>query len=136
MNSHEKASWVRERKTSEVASLYFSDFNIDALQDGIRYKVFTETQKVISPQSNFDLVTTMRSVYLQYGQNLPDRIVEQVRALNCLVLKFCVKRIVSEIGARQQYLKDITQDGYSQVLMGRAENVSSKGDRSLTGRSW
>lgn len=124
------ASWVRERHSSEVARLYFSDLNVDALQDGIRYKIFKQTNKVISKQSTSDLVVTMRSIYLSDSTNLSHDIVGQVRCLNGKVIDFCVRRIASELNARQQYLIDSSQEGYVDSFMPRSENTSIKGHRS------
>ena len=129
--THEQASWVRERHASPVASLYFSDLNVDTLQDALRYGVYRRTSRVIARQSTSDLIVTMRARYLADAVNRPDDVVGQVRSLNEKVLKFCVDRIVTELGAREKYLVDMTQDGYADTLqhMGRATSI--KGNRSL-----
>ena len=129
----EKASWVREKFTSDLSRLYFSDLNVDAVQDGLRYLVFRQTGQTIAPQPVFDLVVTMRSAYLTHGRNLPEDVVGQTRELNERALKFCVARIRSELDARQQYLTDASQDGYASAFMPRAESASIKGHRSLLG---
>lgn len=124
------ASWVRERHASDVARLYFSDLNVGALQDGIRFKVFSLTNKVISEQSTSDLVVTMRSTYLSDARNLPNDIVGQVRELNSKVIDFCVKMIVIELKAREQYMIESTQEGFSQSILPRSQSTSIKGHRS------
>ena len=124
------ASWVREKFTSDLSRLYFSDINVDAVQDGIRYKVFKETSRTIARQPDFDVVVTMRSAYLTHGRNLPDDVVGQARELNARVLEFCTARIKSELDARGQYLADSTQDGYASSFIPRAESAAIKGHRS------
>ena len=129
--THVAAAWVRERHTSPVASLFFSDMNIDALQDGIRYGVYKKSSKVIDKQSASDLVVTMRSMYLSYAINLPTDVVGQVRELNGKVLEFCIERIIIELDARSQYLKDSSQVGYADTMMPRSACTSIKGHRCL-----
>ena len=129
--THEQASWVRERHASPVASLYFSDMNVDALQDALRYSVYRRTSRIIARQSTSDLIVTMRARYLSDAVNRPENVVDQVRALNASVLKFCVDRIVTELNSREKYLADMTQDGYASSLQRPGMATSSKGDRSL-----
>lgn len=133
--THAAAAWVRERHVSEVSRLFFSDLNVAALQDGLRYRVFKQTGRVIAPQSVADLVVTMRATYLSDGLNQPTRVVEQVRDLNGKVLDFVVRRIVAELEMRDAYRRDKSQEAYAHAA-GRSVgslNTSSKGERSLAG---
>ena len=133
--TYESASWVRERNNSEVSKIFFSDLNIDALQDGMRYRVYKETSNVISKQSISDLVVTMRSTYLSDSRNLPENVVGQVRDLNSRVLDFCVGRIVVELGSRKKFLVDASQEGYADQFLPRSESTSLKGHRSAMSMS-
>ena len=45
-------------------------------------RVYNQTNHVISRQSDMNLQIIMRSIYLQYGKNLPTGIPEQVQELN------------------------------------------------------
>jgi hypothetical protein len=129
--THVAAAWVREKNGSLVSRLFFSDLNVSALQEGIRYSVYKETKQVIDRLPTEDLVVLMRSTYLSNARNLPYEVTEQVRELNSILLNVMVRKISSEVSFRKHYLTDLTQDGYSSAQIPRATNVSSKGDRSL-----
>jgi hypothetical protein len=115
---------------SEVANLFFSQKNIDILQDGIRFSVYSKTnnQYVIDKQSDTELKVVMRSIYLQYSKNLPDDLVSQVKSLNSKVLDYVVPRILSELLQHLQYVRDISS---LPVPMERSQNMSAKGTRVL-----
>ena len=55
---------------SKVSNLFFSEENIDILQNGIRFVVYKKTKEIISKQSEPELQVIMRSIYLQYAKNL------------------------------------------------------------------
>jgi hypothetical protein len=92
-----------------VSEQFFSEFNIRALQQGIRYKVYVASGGVhrIDNQSEPELVAIMRSMYINYCKNLPFDYIGQVRDLNGLVLDYAVPNIVSEANMRRHYLVDI-----------------------------
>jgi len=94
--------------TNSVSDLFFSEMNINALQDGIRYKINAETsgKYVIGRQSDQELKVVMRSIYFQYGLNQPDDCVGQVRVLNTYVLNWCVSEVLSNLLQYQQYKID------------------------------
>ena len=91
-----------------VSNLFFSTNNIDVLQDGIRYSIYKRTngEYVIGRQSDHDLKIVMRSIYLQYGRNLPNDIVGQVKELNGRVLEWTVNEVLSNLKQYQVYRKD------------------------------
>ena len=91
-----------------VSNLFFSTNNIDVLQDGIRYSIYKRTngEYVIGRQSDHDLKVVMRSIYLQYGRNLPTDIVGQVKELNGRVLEWTVNEVLSNLKQYQVYGKD------------------------------
>jgi len=111
-----------------VSSLYFSATNVGALQHGLRYGVFVRTGDVVGEQSEEELRAIMRGVYLAHGVNLPYGVVEQVRSLNARVLEFAVPRVADAVAAYRGYVRD--RDAAPQLLQ-PAQNVSSKGERSL-----
>lgn len=94
---------------SPLSKLFFSKQNYNALQDGIRYLVYKKSlgEHTIGPQSPDDLLTVMRSVYLQYSRNLEIDLVAQVKELNGYVLEYCVPRILTEIQMYIAYRKEI-----------------------------
>jgi len=123
---------LRNTQPSNVSRLFFSPPNLEAVQEGIRYRVWVETQgrHVIGRQSETELLIVMRSIYQQYARNLPHETVQQVRQLNAHVLDFCVERVVSELGLYMRYRKDISE---LPVPLDRAPIASTKGSRTLPG---
>jgi hypothetical protein len=74
-----------DTRESPLAQLLFSDANVEAVQQAIRYGVFRASGAaavVVGRQSDTELLTIMRSVYQQFGRNQPTRVVHQVRELN------------------------------------------------------
>lgn len=122
---------VARRTSTAVSDLFFSPRNVDAVQEGIRYRVFVDTggRDVIGRQSDVELGLVMRSVFLQEADNDSSREeISQVRQLNASVLSFCVPRIVQEINQYKHYRKDVAA---LPVPLPRGEIATSKGSRSL-----
>jgi hypothetical protein len=129
---HLSAKQLNEANWSHVSQLFFSDKNVQALHEGIRYGVFKATGKVIDKQSNEVLIIVMRSMYLQFSVNLGYNVVQQVRDLNARVLDYCVPQVTNELKARLRYWVDSTQEGFaSQINDVRPVNQNIKGHRSL-----
>lgn len=117
-------------EADKLANTFFSQANIDALQHGIRFRVYRDSggKHVIDKQSEDELRIIMRSIYLENAVHRPFMIVEEVRRLNALVLDFCVPRILIEIDMYVRYLHDSTT---MPIYMNRPENTSVKGNNSL-----
>ncbi len=114
-----------------VSQAFFSVSNMNAVQNAIRREVYEkskEKQWVVGPQDIDELKIIMRALYLRYGLNLPDKIQQQVEDLNRTVLDYCVPRILSEVWAYHEYLKDISQ---MPIPMERAVSMSSAGSKSM-----
>jgi hypothetical protein len=94
-----------------ISDLYFSSNNVNVLQDGIRYKVWKETQQryTIGRQNDNELRIVMRSIYFQYAKHQPKDIVGQVRELNAKVLEWVVPEIVSNLRQHERYRVDASQ---------------------------
>ena len=88
--------------------LFFSAENIQILQNGLRAGVYkmSNNEFIIAPQSVDNLKIIMRSIYLQYCENLPENITEQIRRLNTLVLEYAVPNVYKEIIGYNKYLED------------------------------
>lgn len=118
---------------SRVADVYFSQTNVDALQHGVRYGVYraSEGRHVIGRQSDIELALVMRSVYLEHSRNMSDSedmVMQQVRALNKIVLDYCIPRILQEADMYIRYRTDVST---LPVPLPRGELATTKGDRSL-----
>ncbi len=118
-----------------VSDLYFSEKNIEALQQGIRYRVYVETsgKYVIGRQSDQELKVVMRSMYFQYGVNAVGNTVGQVRVLNGKVLDWVVPEVLSNILQYATYRKDAST---LPMPIDRAPLVSSKGTKVLEIKSF
>ncbi|NBX51984.1 hypothetical protein EBT25_19115 [bacterium] len=119
MNIHEK---------NELNEIFFSQRNIDLLQDAIRYAVYQKScgKYVIDRQSENELKVIMRATYLEYGNYTSYNVLDQVKALNARVIDYCVGRILPEIGMYDYYKKDISR---LPDPMSRGQFVSSKGEK-------
>lgn len=131
-------------QANEVSALFFSQRNVDALQEGIRYRVYAESggRFVIGRQSDVELGIVMRSYYLQHGRDRPGAgagaggggrnnnrgPLEEVRRLNAMVLDFCVPRVLQEADSYIQYRKDAAT---LPMPMPRGEIATSKGTKTL-----
>lgn len=120
---------------NELAQIFFSRENLDALQQGIRYLVHKKScgKYTIGNQSETELAIIMRSFYLQYGEHRPFGLLEQVRDLNTMVLNYCVPKVLEEVRLYVHYKKDISQ---LPVPMERGEFISAKGTKILENKNF
>lgn len=116
-----------------VSSLFFSQKNITALQQGICNKVYNDSRGKynIGKQSETELKIIMRSIYFsslnssftnfkqnisknynnilnQINNNNSDYVIEQVKYLNKSVLDWAVPRIISNIQQFEKYKNDVS----------------------------
>lgn len=96
-------------ENSTLSNLFFSQDNMQILQNGIRAGVYNMSgqQKIVVPPQNVDaLRIVMRSTYLQYAEHYPNNITEQIKRLNDIVLDYCVKFVYGEAVAYLKYMQD------------------------------
>ncbi len=105
---------------------FFSNDNVEVLQQNIIREVFRVSNKQIGKQSYQDLQIIMKSMYLQYGRNLQHNIEEQIIVLNKYVIDECVRIIVPNV---LQYNKYVSEINSPIPNMPRAQNMSNKGDK-------
>jgi hypothetical protein len=86
---------------------FFSQDNIERLHNEIQAAVRQMVNANIDRQSDDDLLLIMRSYYLQYAQNNPNRVAEELTDLNNRVVHFASNRISVEVEAYRYYRKDI-----------------------------
>ena len=96
----------RHTKT-DLNSRFFSPENMDLLQERIQSAVLQMVNGRIDRQSDRDLFLVMRSYYLQYAENNPNRVEEELQLLNERVVDFCANRIAVEVQGYRYYRKDI-----------------------------
>jgi Family of unknown function (DUF5761) len=102
---NERIQW-RHTETP-LNTLFFSQGNIDNLQDKIRATVKQMVNADIDRQSDDDLFLIMRSYYLQYAMNNPNNVAAELEDLNNRVVSFAANRIAVEVEGYRYYRKDI-----------------------------
>tara|TARA_B100000035_G_scaffold224836_1_gene193327 strand:- start:349 stop:966 length:618 start_codon:yes stop_codon:yes gene_type:complete len=117
-------------ESSVPARVFFSEKNINNIQQKIINSVFNESQgKIkIGRQSDSELKIVMRSIFLQHGQNLNSKIQEQIAQLNKLVLNYCVENVLIGAIGHVNYIRDLNK---TQYVMDRPQSVNIKGVNSL-----
>ena len=68
---------------SPMSSLYFSQTNVDYLQDQMIERIYKKSKgkHIITKQSEDELLIVMRSIYLQYGKNNDTNLQHQINDL-------------------------------------------------------
>lgn len=97
-------------ESTPLNSVFFSEDNLENLQGAIAAAVLQMSgskRYVIGRQNDADLKTIMRSYYLQYAQNDPSRVAEELELLNNRVIGYSANNILVEIEAYKYYRKDI-----------------------------
>lgn len=91
--------------------VYFSDDNINKLQDAIQEQVFlmSGSKYRIDRQSDTNLKLIMRSYYLTFAKNNPETIAEDLEDLNSRVIGYAAAKIYSELDFHLFYLKDLQE---------------------------
>ncbi len=102
-----KEQIFHRHSSTSLNEKFFNQSNIDLIQSRIQTTVRDMVGGMIDRQSDVDLVTVMRSYYLQYAQNDPNRVEEELANLNDRVVLFCSNRIAVEVEAYRYYRKDI-----------------------------
>lgn len=124
--SHEATIGVHQK--TALNDLFFSQLNVDALQQGIKNKVAQQSngEFIIGKQSQVELQVVMRAIYLQEALHKKDNILAQIRELNAKVLDFCVPRIMEEVRMYKHYKNDVSK---LPMPLDRGAFASSKGTR-------
>lgn len=99
-----KGNWQR----TQLSDAFFSPQNIQILQNGIRAGVYNMSNKqyIVGYQNEDELKIIMRSTFLQYSQNLPHNIKEQIGFLNKMVLDYAVGQVYGEAQGYMKYKYD------------------------------
>ena len=117
---------------NELSGIFFSNFNINLLQDEIRKYIYfnTENNTIIGKQSIDELKIIMKSIYLSNRNKLSEyrNIDEQVKFLNKLVILECGKIIKTNLLQHLHYIKNID---YKPIFQELPQNVSNKGIKNL-----
>ena len=118
-------------EVTPLSKVFFTKQNAQTIQNAIRKAVYDKSgpkKYVIDDQSADELTIIMRTMYLQYAQNLPHDIAGQVLDLNEKVLNWSVPHILSAVDHYNYYLNDIS---HMPVPLARSVSLSSAGTKSL-----
>ena len=132
--------------TTLLTFTFFSNENVDKIQNMIRYLVHKYTSQIVGPQDYTELLVIMRSMYLQYANNPPDlqdgqspkvqqeikqMTTQEVLRLNKLVILDAVPRVVSGLQQQLSYLNDASQPYGGNDLRIMPISTSIKGEKEL-----
>ena len=94
-----------------MSKAFFSDENMEKIQDQLRYKVRELAGVSIDRQNTTELYIIMRSFYLNWSilKYNPADIKVEIARLNGMILDDIVPRVLSEVQAYAKYLEDIQQ---------------------------
>lgn len=99
----------RQFEVNDLTRLYFSNHNVELLQDEIRKYVYYYKNIVISKQSYDDLKIIMRSIFILNRHKLTGykNTTSQVKYLNKLVILECSRIIIPNLEQHLTYITDI-----------------------------
>lgn len=96
-------------KPSPLNTIFFSEANIDSIQNSIvnQVSLMSGGKYKISRQDDDQVKIVMRSYYLMFGKNDPNKVSEELQELNGRVIGYCAAKVYSEVDFHMFYLKDI-----------------------------
>lgn len=95
---------------STLASLYYSQENINRIQKQIRREIYRRTNgkfKVFKDSDDLDMQVVMDSVFDEHAKHLPNQFVRQVKALNKHTVDLIVPNAITQIDQTSKYLKQL-----------------------------
>ena len=107
-------------------TLFFSDFNKNLLQRGIRQAFKNKTGISIDYQNPDDLFSLMRVVFINNAGDQYAKVNEQVKYMNTKVIDTCLSQIQTGVSQYIAYAEDI--DTIS-TPMDRPVNTSTTGNK-------
>lgn len=95
------------KERTPLYDAFFSEFNMNVIQDGIIQRTRDQTGKTINKQDARPLSIIMESVYSVNSYNPYGDIQSQISFMNDVVIKECVKQTVMGVQSYQRYINDI-----------------------------
>ena len=122
-------------QNTNLSNIYFSGENIQNVHDTIRQDVYDKSngRLQVGPQNTDTLKIIMRSIYLQHATNQPNDIKGQLKALNKLVLGYCIPQVTGEAEAYIKYRNDVS---HLATPIQRPAYMSSAGSNTLNMKKW
>jgi hypothetical protein len=113
-----------EYESSKLSDNFFSDKNINVINNSIIQNVKSISNYDIPPQNKTTILHYMRNIYIEHSSNLLNDIDKQVISLNRKVLEKCIPSIIESIKANSKYQYDIS---HMHMPMERGVATSKKG---------
>ena len=88
-------------------TLFFSEFNMNLLQRGIRQSFRDKTGVAIDYQNSNDLYSIMRVVFINNSGDPNANVQEQVKFMNCIVITTALGQIQTGVSQYMGYIHDI-----------------------------
>ena len=88
-------------------TLFFSEFNMNLLQRGIRQSFKDQTGVSIDYQNPSDLYSIMRVVFINNSGDHNTNVNEQVKYMNSVVIKTAISQIQTGVSQYMGYIRDI-----------------------------
>ena len=107
-------------------TLFFSSFNVNLLQRGIRQDFKNKTGLSIDYQNEDDLYGIMRVVFINNSGDHFTRVNEQVKMMNTQVIKTAISQIQSGVSQYMGYVHDMDR-GLEPI--DRPANTSTYGNK-------
>ena len=92
--------------TTPLNQLFFSEYNTNLLQKGIRQAYKNKTGIAIDYQNSRDLFAIMRVVFINNATNSYDQICDQVRQMNAAVIKTALDQVNTGVSQYMGYIRD------------------------------
>ena len=108
---------------------FFSQNNIDMIQNTIINEIIKRTGYKIARQSELQLQIIMRSIFLQYAKNDPCNIKQQIIDLDRKVIDYSVDRIITEISQYLEYKDTLNK---LPTPLSHPTNLSNAGEKTLS----
>ena len=112
--------------STPLNTLFFSDFNTNLLQRGIRQAFKDKTGISIDYQNPDDLFAIMRVVFINNSVDHHQRVQAQVRSLNKIVIDTALAQIQTGVSQYIGYVQDIESTARP---MDRPTNTSTTGKK-------
>jgi len=92
--------------STPLNQLFFSEYNTNLLQRGIRQVYKQKTNIAIDYQNSGDLFAIMRVVFINNAGDPYDSVCDQVRDMNTKVIKVAIDQINTGVSQYMGYIRD------------------------------
>lgn len=97
---------IRQTPTP-LNTLFFSDFNLNLIQKAIRQSFKNISGVAIDHQNPNDVFAIMRVVYINNAGNQYNKVNEQVKFMNGIVIQTALSQVQSGVSQYMNYIRDI-----------------------------